>query len=132
LANLTRAKFFNQQNFSFHILTQVGAGEVIYELRKKIQMLTRELNDLEKNSDDFPELIKSTNLLRSNDHLLEMNHKKSELTAVYSQYSKELEHMLATVFEIQKDLKEILKTQSSLIPENKPKKITKPRNKSKK
>jgi hypothetical protein len=113
-------------------MTEVGAGEVIYELRKQIQKITRELSDLESNSKDIPELIKSTNLLRSNDHLLEVNHKKTELTSAYEKYSKELEQMLATVFEIQKDLKEILKTQSSLIPENKPKKIAKTRKKSKK
>ena len=107
----------------------MGAGKTIYELRKQIQKITLELNDLENSSDDIPELIKSTNLLRSNDYLLEVNHKKSELTSAYLKYSKELEQMLATVFEIQKDLKEILKTQSSLIPENTPKKITKTRKK---
>ena len=104
----------------------MGAGEIIYELRKKIQTITGELNKLENGSDDIPELIKSTNLLRSNDHLLELNQKKSELTSTYQQYSKELENMLATVFEIQKDLKEILKIQTSLISEQKPpKKISK-------
>ncbi len=110
----------------------MGAGKTIYELRKQIQKITLELNDLENSSNDIPELIKSTNLLRSNDYLLEVNHKKSELTSAYLKYSKELEQMLATVFEIQKDLKEILKTQSSLISENTPKKITKTRKKSSK
>jgi hypothetical protein len=76
-------------------------------------------------------LIKSTNLLRSNDHLIEVNQKKSELTSAYQQYSKELENMLAAVFDIQKDLKEILKTQTSLISEQKPpKKISKTKKKS--
>ena len=111
-------------------MTGVGAGEVIYELRKKIQKITFELKDLENDSDDIPELIKSTNLLRSNDHLIEVNQKKSELTSAYEQYSKELENMLATVFDIQKDLKEILKTQTSLISEQKkPKKISKTKKK---
>ena len=110
-------------------MTEVGAGEIIYELRKKIQTITGELNQLENGSDDIPELIKSTNLLRSNDHLLEVNQKKSELTSAYQQYSKELEQMLRTVFGIQKDLKEILKTQSSLISENTSKKNSKPRKK---
>lgn len=101
----------------------MGAGEVIYDLRKKIQKLTSELKNLDTSTPDIPELIESTNLLRSNDHLTEVNSKKSELIASYKQYSKELEKMLATVFEIQKDLKEILKTQSSLI--SKPKKTRK-------
>ena len=112
-------------------MTEVGAGEIIYELRKKIQTITGELNYLENGSDDIPELIKSTNLLRSNDHLIEVNQKKSELASAYQQYSKELENMLATVFDIQKDLKEILKTQTSLISEQKPpKKISKTKKKS--
>ena len=110
----------------------MGAGEIIYELRKKIQTITSELNDLERDSNDIPELIKSTNLLRSNDHLIEVNQKKSELTSAYQQYSKELENMLTTVFDIQKDLKEILKTQTSLISEQKPtKKISKKKPKKK-
>jgi DNA repair exonuclease SbcCD ATPase subunit len=108
-------------------LTEIGAGEIIYELRKKIQKITSDLNELEKESEEIPELIKSTNILRTNDHLVEVNNKKSELTFAYEQYSKELEQLLATVFDIQKDLKEILKTQSSLISEKSPKRTLKTR-----
>ncbi len=110
----------------------MGAGEVIYELRKQIQKITSELKHLDSSAPDIPELIESTNLLRSNDHLTEVNSKKSELIASYKQYSKELEKMLSTVFEIQKDLKEILKTQSSLISEPKRKKKTTAKKKSRK
>jgi hypothetical protein len=67
------------------------------------------------------------NWKRSHDHLVEVNNKKSELTFAYEQYSKELEQLLATVFDIQKDLKEILKTQSSLISEKRPKRTIKTR-----
>lgn len=112
-------------------MTAVGAGDIIYDLRKQIQKITADLKELENSSENIPELIKSTNLLRSNDHLQEINHKKSELTSAYQQYSKELENMLATVFDIQKDLKEILKTQTSLISEQKsPKKFLKTKKKS--
>lgn len=108
-------------------MTEVGTGQIIYQLRKQIQNLTSELNNLQKLSPDMPELIQSANLLRKNDHLIEVNSKSSELISAYKKYSKELELMLATVFEIQKDLKEILKTQTSLIsepkkPKRKPKK----------
>jgi len=105
-------------------MTEVGAGHTIYELRKQIQKITSEMRSL-GNSSEIPELIQSTNLLRSNEHLSEVNSKGSELISTYKQYSKELEKMLATVFDIQKDLKEILKFQSSLISESK-----KPRKKS--
>ena len=100
-------------------MAEVGAGQVIYELRKKIQNITSELKNFDTNSKEIPELIKSANLLRSNEHLLWVNLKQSELISVYEQYSKELEQMLKTVFEIQKDLKEILKTQTSLISKQK-------------
>ena len=100
-------------------MTEVGAGQIIYELRKKIQNLTMELNQLGKETPEIPELIQSSNLMRKNDHLVEVNEKNSELISAYEDYSQELEKMLSMVFEIQKDLKEILKTQSSLIPEPK-------------
>lgn len=106
----------------------MGAGQVIYELRKKIQNLTLELNNLQNQSPEIPELIESSNLMRKNDHLLEVNSKNSQLISAYENYSKELEQMLATVFEIQKDLKEILKTQTDMISEPKKTK-TKPKKK---
>ncbi len=104
---------------SFDRLSEVGVGQVIYELRKQIQKLTSELKKLDNSTPDMPELIESANLLRSNKHLAEVNSKGSELISTYEQYSKELEKMLATVFDIQRDLKEILKSQSSLISEPK-------------
>ena len=105
----------------------MGTGKVIYDLRKRIQEITSDLNKLENDSKNIPELIQSTNLLRLNDHLKEVNLKRSELTSVYDLYSKELEKMLANVFDIQEDLKEILKTQSSLISKNRQKKRIQPR-----
>ena len=99
----------------------MSTGKVIYNLRKRIQEITSDLNSIENDSKNIPELIQSTNLLRLNDHLKEVNLKRSELTSVYDLYSKELEKMLANVFDIQEDLKEILKTQSSLISKNKQK-----------
>jgi len=110
-------------------LTELGVGEIIYDLRKQIQKLTFELENSETDSKNIPELISSTNLLRSNDNLIEINNKKSELISTYQQYSNQLEQMLATVFDIQKDLKEILKTQSSLISKSNPKKKAKTRKK---
>jgi len=107
--------FYNSNSLNFDRLTETGAGQVIYDLRKKIQNITFELKNINNQSREFPELIKSANLLRANEHLLEVNSKQTELLLTYKKYSSELEQMLSTVFEIQKDLKEILKTQSSLI-----------------
>ena len=96
-------------------MTTVGAGEIIYDLRKKIQEIKYDLNQLNESPSEIPELITSANLLRSNEFLSKINQKKTELVSVYEEYSESLEVMLSSVFEIQKDLKEILKTQSSMI-----------------
>ena len=93
----------------------LGTGEMIYSIRKKIQDLQSELTTLDQSVQDVPELISSANLLRSNEHLSKINEKKTELISYYVQYSEYLENMLSTVFDIQNDLKNILKEQSVII-----------------
>ena len=102
-------------------MTDIGVGEVIYDLRKKIQQIQYDLDQLGEPGKNIPEMIESANLLRSNEHLLKSDKKKTELIDAYGQYSKELEELLSTVFDIQQDLKEVLKEQSKLIS-NPPKK----------
>jgi len=95
-------------------LTKVGSEESIYQLRKKIQEIQADLNQLGTIS-EIPELITSANLLRSNEYLSKTNEKKTELLSAYEQYSVTLEKFLSTVFDIQNDLKEIIKQQSFMI-----------------
>ena len=66
----------------------------------------------------MPEMIATANLLRSNEHFSRTNEQKTKLLVAYEQYSAALEELLLTVFDIQKDLKEILKEQSSLIADS--------------
>jgi len=96
-------------------LTKIGSGDLIYNLRKRIQEIRADLNQLGEPVSEIPELITSANLLRSNEYLSEANEKKTELLSTYEQYSVALEKLLSTVFDIQNDLKEILKQQSSMI-----------------
>lgn len=96
-------------------MTNIGTGEIIYDLRKKIQEVQVDLKQLGEPSVNLLEMIESTNLLRTNEYLSKTNEKKTELLIAYEQYSKSLEELLLTVFDIQKDLKNILKEQSSLI-----------------
>ena len=112
-------------------MTSLGAGEIIYELRKRIQEIKIDLDQLGEPATYVPELIESTNLLRSNEYLSKANEKKNELLTAYGEYSEALEDLLSTVFDIQKDLKDILKEQSSLISDS-PKKTTKSKTKPKK
>ncbi len=100
-------------------MTKVGSGESIYQLRKKIQEIQADLNQLGEPASEIPELITSANLLRSNEYLSKANEKKTELLTAYAQYSNALEKLISTVFDIQNDLKEILKQQSSMISRTK-------------
>jgi len=111
-------------------LANIGAGEIIYDLRKKIQEIQIDLEQLGEPAKNIPEMIESTNLLRSNEHLSKLNEKKTELIDGFDKYSKALEELLTTVFDIQQDLKEILKEQSALIP-NSSKKSLKSKSKKK-
>lgn len=96
------------------MLAKVGTGEIIYDIRKKIQSIKSELSQLDY-PPKIPELIDSANLLRLNEHLSKTNDKKTELLCAYEQYSAALEALLEMVFGIQTELKEILKEQSSMI-----------------
>ncbi len=97
------------------MLAEIGSETLIYDLRKKIQQIQGDLTQLGEPVSEIPELITSANLLRSNEYLLKANEKKTELLSAYAQYSGALEKLLSTVFDIQNDLKEILKQQSSMI-----------------
>ena len=113
------------------ILTKIGAGEIIYDLRKKIQQAKSDLEQLGEPVSELPELIESANLLRSNEYLSKVNEKKTELLSAYFEYSEALEELLSTVFDIQNDLKEIVKEQSSMIS-TKRKKSSKTKSKTRK
>jgi len=96
-------------------LTKIGVGGTIYDLRKKIQQIQADLNQLGNPVSEIPELITLANLLRSNEYLSKANEKKTELLSVYEQYFVALEELISSVFDIQNDLKEIQKQQSSII-----------------
>ncbi|QDI89557.1 hypothetical protein Nisw_08520 [Candidatus Nitrosopumilus sp. SW] len=103
-------------------MEKVGAGNIIYDLRRKIQQAQADLEQLGEPVSNIPELIETANLIRSNEYLQKVNMKQNELLSVYEQYSEALEELLSTVFEIQNDLKEIVKEQSSLL--SKPKRTS--------
>ncbi len=107
------------------VLTKIESGNLIFDLRKKIQEIQADLNQLGKPVSEMPELITSANLVRSNEYLSKANEKKTELLSAYAQYSNALEKLILTVFDIQNDLKEILKQQSSMISRTKKRSKTK-------
>jgi len=112
-------------------LNKIGVGEIIYEFSKKIQNIKLELDELGGPTSDMPELITSANLLRSNEYLAKVSKKQSELLSAYDQYSKVLKDMITVVFDIQNDLKNILREQSNLISNKKSRKPSISKNKRK-
>jgi len=106
-------------------LTKIESNELIFDLRKQIQQIQADLNQLGDPVSEIPELISSANLLRANEYLSKANEKKTELLSVYAQYSSALENVLSSVFDIQNDLKEIVKHQSSIISKSKKRSKTK-------
>ena len=98
-------------------MEKVGTGKIIYDLRKQIQEVRADLARLGDPPADTPQLVDSANLVRLNEYLSKTDERKTQLISVYGQYSDALEEMLSSVFEIQQDLKEILKKQSLLIPD---------------
>ena len=94
-----------------------GIGSTVYELRKKIQELQTELIQLGDPTPEIPELVNSANALRSCEFLQKQNDKQKELLEIYAQYSKSLDNFLSTVFEIQNDLKGIIREQALMLSE---------------
>ena len=113
-------------------MSETKISNNIYVLRKEIQQIHSELSSLGDPITDMPEMISSSNLLRSNEYLLKSDQKKTDLISLYGRYSSSMELLLSAVFEIQHELKDILQTQSSMIvTSSKPKSKSKSKPKSK-
>ena len=98
------------------MLTEIQISNNMYYLKKQIDQIESELNAFVDLPESLPELVTSANLLRLNEFLMKSDNKKTELISAYSKYSKTMEVLLLSVFEIQNEFKDILKQQSSLIP----------------
>ena len=96
---------------------QSNTKQTLDSLKSKINQIKRELSQLEGSNEPMPELINSTNLLRSNEILTKVNQKKTELLVAYESYFTDLD---GTLKKIQSGLS-ALKGK----PRKKPKKKTK-------
>lgn len=103
------------------VMSKLGIGNVMTQMKQQITQIKSELKELGE-PEDIPEMIQSTNLIRVNEHLSKSNKKKSELLLAYDEYAQQLEKLVTSVFEIQDQLKEIVKDQSALISSSSSKK----------
>lgn len=66
-------------------------------LKLKINQIKHDLSKLEESNQPMPELINSTNLLRTNEILSKTSKKKTELLNAYESYFKDLERNLKKI-----------------------------------
>lgn len=103
----------------------VGLGNNLNELKARIQKLHQEIHALGEPALPLEQMIGTTNVLRQNEYLAQSNEKKTELIMLYADYAKQLEQIVTSLFSIQSDLKELIKTEASLIESEKPKRTVK-------
>ncbi|HET8719402.1 MAG TPA: hypothetical protein VFM64_00205 [Candidatus Nitrosotenuis sp.] len=110
-----------------------GLGKNLTELKLRIQMAQDDLGKLSAPEQPLPEVINMTNLLRSNEYLIKSDERKTALISAYAEYSTNLEQIVKSLLSIQADLRDIVRTEASIIGSQKPtKKANKSRKKPKK
>ena len=92
-----------------------GIEKSLDAIKLKINQIKRELLQLEESNKPMPELINSTNLLRSNEILSKTNEKKTELLSAYESYFHELEITLKKIQNGLRTLKTTKKTRKKRI-----------------
>ena len=79
------------------MLGKLETGKSLDALKLKINQIKRDLSQLEESNHPMPELINSTNLLRTNEILSKTSEKKTELLNAYESYFKDLENVLKKI-----------------------------------
>ena len=69
------------------------------QIKQKIERLHQELATINQSTQPMPELINTTNILRTNEYLTHVNEKKTEIVSSYEEYVKELEVFLSSILE---------------------------------
>ena len=112
----------NHKNDSFHGHHMMGLGNNLNELKLRIDKIYAEIDCLGGPVSIMEEMIDTTNLLRQNEYLQQSIDKKTQLIAAYDVYAKELEMMVSSLFSIQSELKDLIKTEAKLMDSQKRKK----------
>lgn len=93
----------------------LGLGNNLNELKMRIQQIQDEISELGSPEPIMPEMINATNALRLNEYLAKSDKKKTTLNAAYDEYTRQLEQIVSSLLSIQVDLKDIIKTEASII-----------------
>jgi len=98
-----------------------GLGNNLNDLRRRVQKAQEELAQIGAPEPPHPEVINTTNLLRTNEYLAKTDEKKTELLSAYEGYAKQLEQIVASLLSIRTDLNAV-KAQTSRTKRKKPQK----------
>ncbi|MEW6043689.1 MAG: hypothetical protein AB1608_05455 [Thermoproteota archaeon] len=93
----------------------LGLGSNLDELKLRVKKAQEELAQLGSPSPPLPEMIDTTNIIRINEYLTKSNESKTRLISAYEDYAKKLEEVVSSLLSIQADLKDIVKTEASII-----------------
>lgn len=93
----------------------IGLGNNLNELKARIQKTHEELVSLGEPNKPMEEMIGATNALRLNEYLTKTDEKKTALLSDYAEYTKHLEQIISSLFSIQSELKDLIKTEAALI-----------------
>ena len=85
-------------------MKDLGTKNTLNELKQKIDTTIRKLAILEESNKPIPELINSTNLLRSNEFLTKTNIIKTDLISSYELYSNELRNIITDIRKIRTEI----------------------------
>lgn len=100
----------------------------VKDLQNNILQIKIELDNINKNQKPLPELINTTNMLRTNEYLQKAIGAQSKLLAAYDDYSNELERLISSISKIKGNISTL---KSRLISRKKPKKKLKKKSLSK-
>jgi hypothetical protein len=92
-----------------------GLGGNLSEIKQRIQKAQGDLAGIGAPEQPLPEVINMTNLLRANEYLTKTDEKKTALISAFEEYTKQLEQVVTALLSIQTDLRDIVKTEASII-----------------
>jgi hypothetical protein len=103
-----------------------GLGSNLNELKIRIKKAKEELERMGTTEQPLPEMINTTNILRANEYLTKTDQSKTNLIFAYEEYTKQLEDLAVSLLSIQSDLRDIVKTEASMMEKTarrKPRKV---------
>ena len=120
---LHTGQFFNSRTDMSYMLTGNGIDthdeNKVAELYDAITLLHKKLDELGAPPVFMPEVVDSTNALRTNEYLEAKNDILAQLVSFYAAYTDHLTSLTGRVMDVQSGLVQVLRLQSAMIEDEK-------------